>query len=98
MTAKKKNDSPLSDSQIDEAVVAEMNSDSAWDKSIQVRRKKSVTLPLSSDLSARAAFFARLHRESSLEDWLGRIIRERLEIEEAAFLNAKRELAAKNGT
>jgi hypothetical protein len=37
-----------------------------------------------------------LHREASLEDWIKRIIRERLEIEEAAFAGCKKELITKN--
>ena len=45
----------------------------------------------------KAAFFARLHREGSLDNWLKRIIQERLDIEEAAFPGFKRELLTKNG-
>jgi hypothetical protein len=45
-------------------------------------------------LAARAAFLARLHREKNVEDWLSRIIRERVELEESAFSRAKRELAS----
>ncbi len=97
MRARNKPRPPLGESQIDEAVVAEANNDLAWEKPVRVRRKKAITLPLASDLPARAEFFARLHRETSLEDWLNRIIRERLDMEEAAFLSVKRELAAKNG-
>ena len=88
----------LTEPQIDEMVIAEANDDTAWEKPIRVRRKKRIALPLASDLFARAAFFARLHRETSPEEWLGRIIRERLELEEAAFASVKRELAAKNGS
>jgi len=49
------------------------------------------------NLASRAAFFARLHRGLSLEEWLNRVIQERLDIEEAAFSGFKLELAAKNG-
>ena len=36
--------------------------------------------------------------EVSVEDWLRRIIQERIDLEEAAFTGLKRDLAAKNGT
>ena len=46
------------------------------------------------EVASRAAFFARLHREPSLEHWIKKVIAERIDIEEAAFANAKRDLAA----
>jgi len=36
-----------------------------------------------------------LHRKTSAEEWLRHIIRERVELEEAAFAGAKHDLAAK---
>ena len=47
------------------------------------------------DFAARVAFLARLHRKASAEEWLRHIIRERVEIEEAAFVGAKQDLAAR---
>jgi len=38
---------------------------------------------------------AKLHREKSIEEWLTRIIRERIELEEIAFSEVKRELKGK---
>ena len=47
-------------------------------------------------LAVRAAFFARVHREKSLENWLKQIIQERLvDIEEAAFAGFKKDMIAK---
>jgi len=54
----------------------------------------SVSIPAA--LAAQAAFFARLHREADLSNWLKRIIQERLDIEEAAFSGSKKDLLAKN--
>jgi RNA-binding protein YlmH len=48
-------------------------------------------------LAARVAFLAKLHKEESLEGWLTRIIKERVELEEVAFTEAKRELSLKGG-
>jgi hypothetical protein len=85
----------LSQDDIDRIVIAHADDDSAWEKPIRVRRKKSASLAIPADLAARAAFLARLHRQPSIEEWLTRVIRERVALEEAAFAGAKRELATK---
>lgn len=87
----------LSEEEIDALVEAQADDDSAWDESVGVHRTESASVSLPSDLAARAAFFARLHRETNFEDWLRRVIQERLDLEEAAFATLKRELATKNG-
>jgi hypothetical protein len=86
----------LSEEQIDQFVIAQANNDSAWEDAVKVTKQRSTSLSLPAVLASRAAFFARLHREASLEDWIKRIIRERLDIEEAAFAGCKRELIGKN--
>lgn len=83
----------LSEEEIDESVVMQANDESAWEAPIHVRKAKQVSLSIPSDLAARAAFLAQLHREARVEGWLTRIIRERVELEEAAFTAAKRDLA-----
>ena len=93
MKTKRKN---TSEEKIDEIVIARAENDSAWEKPARVGKSKQASLLLPATLAARAAFFARLHRETSLEDWLDRIIRERLDIEEAAFVGFKRELLLKS--
>jgi hypothetical protein len=82
-----------SEGEIDE-MTAEADDDSGWEKPVRVRRRKGANVPLPSELAARAVFFARLHRESSVEDWIKKIVAERVDIEEAAFAEAKRDLAA----
>jgi hypothetical protein len=52
---------------------------------------------ISAELAVRAAFFARLHRKWSVEEWLTHIIQERVELEEAAFAGVKHELVKKGG-
>lgn len=86
----------LSAEEIDKIVVAQADGDSAWGKPIRVRRAKPASLSVPAELSARAAFLARLHRKDSVEEWLTHIIQERVELEEAAFVGAKRDLAVKN--
>ena len=95
MSTKIKND--LSEQEIDQIVVAQADDDMAWEKTVHVRRAKPASLSIPADLAARAAFLARLHRTGSVEDWLTTVIRERVELEEAAFIGVKQELAAKAG-
>jgi len=82
----------LSEDEIDRIVVAQVDDDSAWGKPVKVRPAKPSTMRLPSELAARAAFFARLHKESNVENWLKRIIQERISFEETAFAGLKRDL------
>ena len=80
--------------QVDQLVNAEADDDSAWQKTIVVRRPKSTSLSIPAELAARAAFLAGLHRESRVDKWVERIVRERVEIEESAFTAAKKTLVS----
>ena len=95
MRARVRSKKKLSEKEIDRIVVAQAEEDSAWEKPIHVRRTKPESLSIPADLAARAAFLARLHRQTSMKDWLTHIIQERVELEEAAFTEAKHELTAK---
>jgi len=88
----------LSEPEIDQIVESQAEDDAAWQKPVKVRRAKLMSLSLPADLAARAAFLARLHREKNVDEWLARIIKERLELEEVAFGKAKREMSLRNGT
>jgi hypothetical protein len=87
----------MTEEEVDQRVITQADDASAWESPIKVRKSKMTSLSLPSELASRAAFFARLHREGSLDNWLKRIIQERLDIEEAAFSGFKRELLTKNG-
>jgi len=97
MSAQDVTDSNLSEREIDELVISQAGDDSAWDGPIRVRRPESALVSIPADLAARAAFLARLHHQTSVEEWLARIIQERVELEEAAFVGVKRDLAARPG-
>jgi hypothetical protein len=86
---------PSSD-EIDEIVIAQADDDSAWEPAILVQRKQTA-VGLPPNLAQRAAFLAQLHRERNLQSWVERVVRERVELEERAFTEARRELAAKRG-
>jgi len=98
MNSKKKHRrNRFSEEEIDKTVESQAKDDSAWERPVKVRRAKSTALSLPSELAARAAFLARLHREKNVEEWLSRIIKERVELEEVAFSEAKRAMSHRNG-
>ena len=82
----------LSEQEIDEAVVVQGDDDSAWEQPIHVHKTAPASVSIPADLAARATFLAKLHRETRVQQWLTRIIRERIELEEVAFAEAKREI------
>jgi hypothetical protein len=82
--------------EIDDRVVAQADDDSAWEPAVHVSRKQAA-IGLPASLAQRAAFLARLHRERSLQTWVERVVRERVELEERAFTQARRELTSKSG-
>ena len=95
MSTRKKTQ-PLTELEMDQIVVAQADDDAAWGKPVRVRKTKTASVPLPSALATRVAFFARLHREQSMEAWIERIIQERLDLEEAVFAGLKRDLATKH--
>jgi hypothetical protein len=92
-----KREKARTDEEIDEVVTSEADDDSAWSEPIPVRLRQPASIALSGDLAARAAFLARIHREKSLKSWLLRVVRERIELEEGAFVEAKRDFAKSHG-
>ena len=91
----RKKPTPLTEREVDDIVVAQADDDAAWGKPVRTGKDKARTMPLPASLATRAAFFARLHREKSMNAWIERVIRDRLDLEEAAFADLKRELAAR---
>jgi hypothetical protein len=89
MSARKR----FTEKEIDEVVVAQADDDLAWEEAVQVPRDREAAISIPAELAMRAAFLARLHRKSSVEEWVTHVIQERIELEEAAFAGAKRELA-----
>lgn len=82
----------LSEKEIDQIVVAQANDDAAWEEPVRVHRVGPKSLVIPADLAARAAFLAKLHRKSSVDEWLTYIIEERVALEEAVYSGVKQEL------
>lgn len=79
---------------IDSLAESQADNDEVWDAPIQVKKKQETSLSLPADLATRAAFLAKLHKEPNSKEWLRRIIAERIELEESAFMDFKRTLAS----
>jgi len=85
----------LSPKQIDDFVVSQADDDKAWGTPTEVRRAKPGSFSIPPDLAERAAFLARMHHAARVEEWLARVIKERIELEEVAYAAAKREMKTK---
>ena len=95
ISRKKSKRSPILDQErIDREAISQANDDSAWEAPIRGKRSKPASLSIPGELAARAAFLARLHRESGVTKWVERVVRERVELEEFAFREAKKKLAS----
>lgn len=97
MSTRKKNKTTtaiLDQEGIDRLVISQSDDDSAWEAPIRVKRSKPASLSIPGELAARAAFLARLHREAGIDKWVERVVRERVELEELAFIEAKKRLAS----
>lgn len=95
MSTNRKIKKPLLSEEVDELVEAQADEDAAWDESVQVKRKDSASVAIPASLAERAAFLAKLHKERNVEEWLKRIIRERVELEESAFVEGKRAISSR---
>lgn len=95
-TEKSREGETLSQEEIDRQVAADADTEDAWEAPVRVKPTAPTSFKLPSDLAARAAFLARLHHRKGLEDWLTHVIRERVELEEVAFAEAKRDLAVRS--
>ena len=93
-TLKRRKTATLDREAIDQLVIAHADDESAWEAPIRVEKSEPASLSIPGDLAARAAFLAGLHRESGVDKWVERVLRERVELEELAFAEAKKELAS----
>ena len=89
-----KRTSELDEEELDRLVISQADDESAWEAPIRVERSNPYSLTIPGELAARAAFLATLHRESGIARWVERVVRERVELEELAFTEAKKELAS----
>ena len=92
-TRKRRKTTTLDPEAIDQLVIAHSDDELAWGAPIRVKKSEPASLSIPGDLAARSAFLASLHREA-VDKWVERVLRERVELEELAFAEAKKELAS----
>ena len=92
MSTRKRKTTTLDQEAIDQLVIAQSDDESAWGAPIRVKKSEPASLSIPGDLAARAAFLASLHRETGVDKWVERVLRERVELEELAFAEVKKEL------
>lgn len=97
MSKEDKPEGNLSEQEIDQIIIGQADDETAWDEPIRVQRDTPTDLSIPANLAARAAFLAQLHRTGSLEEWVARVVQERVELEEAAFREVKQALATRAG-
>ncbi len=95
MTKDSTKKSSLSEEEVDNIIESQADDDEAWDTPIEVSGKQYASLSIPLNLATRAAFLAKLHKERDVEEWLRRVIKERIELEESAFIEFKRVFASK---
>lgn len=95
---KKRTKKQLSEEEVDSIVESQADDKSAWGKPIRIRRSRAASVSIPAELAARVAFLAKVHREKNVQDWLAKVIKERVELEEVAFNEAKRELSLRRDT
>jgi len=83
----------LCEAQVDDLVVAEADTESAWEAPVTVVPDAEAMVRLPADLVARVAFLARLHHAKDPSEWIQAIVRERVGFEEAAYAGLKRAVA-----
>ena len=88
-------DNSMSEEEIDNIVIKQADDTSLWEESIYVHKAKLFSLSIPIELAERAMLFAKIHREKGIEEWITRIIRERIELEEFTFNTVKHKLENK---
>ncbi len=81
MANMKKNSKKLTDEQIDEMVIKEADDLSKWVTPIKVRAPQAISLRLSPELIQKIKFLATLHKTDNYQNWLEKIIKERIQLE-----------------
>ena len=82
----------LTQAEIDEIVIAEASDLEQWEEPNFVQPAASTTLTIPVELAVRARFFAKLHKKSSMEEWLQAIVQERITFEETAYATLKQSI------
>lgn len=78
----KKNSKKLTNEQIDEMVTRESDDLSKWEEPIEVNAPQAISLRLSAELIQKIKFLATIHKTDNYQNWLEKIIKERIQLED----------------
>ncbi len=81
MVYMKKNSKKLTIEQIDEIVIKESDDLSKWEEPIEVKAPQAILLRLSPELIQKIKFLATIHKTDNYQNWLEKIIKERIQLE-----------------
>ena len=81
MVHMKKNSKKLTNEQIDEIVTIESDDLSKWEEPIEVKAPQAILLRLSPELIQKIKFLATIHKTDNYQNWLEKIIKERIQLE-----------------
>jgi len=82
MVHMKKNSKKLTNEQIDEIVTKESDDLSKWEEPIEVKAPQAILLRLSPELIQKIKFLATIHKTDNYQNWLEKIIKERIQLED----------------
>lgn len=92
MANMKKKSKKLTDEQIDEMVIKEADDLSKWDEPIKVKAPQAISLRLSAELIQKIKFMATIHKTDTYQNWLEKIIKERIQLEDELLDSIKSNL------
>jgi predicted DNA binding CopG/RHH family protein len=82
----------LTEEKIDEIVIKEADDLSKWEKPIRVKAPQAISIRLSAELIQKVKLLAKIHKTNNYQDWLEKIIKERIHLEEELLESIKSNL------
>ncbi len=82
----------LKDTEIDEIVIKDADDLSKWEKPIKVKAPQAIALRLSPELIQKIQNFAKIHNKNNYQNWLEKIIIERIKLEEDLLESIKSDM------
>lgn len=79
----------ITEKEVDEIVIREANDLTKWEEPIQVKAPQATSIRLSPQIIQKVKFLASVHKEREYQNWLKRIIEERIQLEEELLESVK---------
>ena len=89
MADMKKHFKKFREEEVDDIVIREANDLTKWEEPIRVKAPQATSIQLSPQIIQKVKFLASVHKEREYQDWLKRIIEERIQLEEELLESVK---------